>query len=294
MSAEMEYFTLSDGSRLPKIGFGTYRTAGEEGVRAIRAAIEAGYRFFDTASLYETERPLAQAVRESGVPRESFIIETKLWTDEMGAGTARAALERSLRRLGTEYVDLYLIHWPRQTGAWDEDWKALDLETWREMEKMQREGKIRRLGLSNFLPHHLENILAHAEIRPVVDQLELHPGYSQEAAVAFCRAHGVLPMAWSPLAHGDRKSDVSAVLSHLAEKYGRSEQQIALRFLLEKDILPIPKAMSGAHIRANLQVFDFSLTPEEVSQISCMPQTAWRGEHPDFAIPQKKSNPQNV
>ena len=290
----MECFALSDGGRLPKIGFGTYRTTGEEGVRAIRAAIEAGYRFFDTASLYETERQLARAIRESGVPQEEFIVETKLWTDEMGAAGARAALERSLRRLGTDCVDLYLIHWPRRTGAWDEDWKALDLETWGEMEKLRDEGKVRRLGLSNFLPHHLENILANCRVRPVVDQLELHPGYSQEAAVAYCRAHGVLPMAWSPLAHGDRRGDVSAVLSHLAEKYGRSEQQIALRFLLEKGVLPIPKAMSEAHIRGNLRVFDFSLEPDEVSMISCMQQTAWRGEHPDFAIPRKKSNPDNV
>ena len=293
MSGTSGFYTLSDGSRLPKIGFGTYKTVGEEGVRAIRSAIAAGYRFFDTASLYETERALGRAIQESGLPREDFIIETKLWIDEMGYSGAKEALDRSLRRLGMDYVDLYMIHWPRETGAVDEDWKARDAETWRAMEEAVDAGKVKRLGVSNFLPHHLENILANCRIRPVADQLELHPGYSQEVAVAYCQERGILPMAWSPLARG-RETGVEGMLQLIAEKYGKTPQQVSLRFLLQKGILPIPKALTEAHIRANLEVFDFSLTEEEMWTLSCMPQTAWLGEHPDFSIPKKKSNPENV
>lgn len=289
-----EFFTLNDGSRIPKIGFGTYNDAFADNRDSILKAIECGYRFFDTASLYETERSLGNAIKESGIPREELIIETKLWTDEMGAENARTALEKSLKRLQTDYIDIYMIHWPRQTGADDEKWKELDIETWQAMEDMVKQGVVKRLGLSNFLPHHLKNILDNCRIRPVADQLELHPGHLQEAAVSCCKENGIIPMAWSPLSHGkDNDRAGGALIKKLAEKYGRTVQQISLRLLIQKGIMPIPKASSEAHMRANLEVFDFELTDEEVSMISCMPQTAWLGEHPDFAIPDRKSNPDN-
>ncbi len=290
-----EYYVLNDGSQIPKIGFGTYNEEFEDNKEIILHAIECGYRFFDTASLYETERSLGNALKESGIARSEVIIETKLWIDEMGAENAKRALDKSLNRLQTDYVDIYMMHWPRQTGADDENWKELDVETWKAMEDMVRQGRVKRLGLSNFLPHHLQNILDHCTIRPVVDQLELHPGYSQEAAVAFCKEHEVLPMAWSPLGRGRENATIgNAILVRLSEKYGKSIQQINLRFLLQKGILPIPKASSAAHMKANMEVFDFALTDEDVSMLSCMPQTAWLGEHPDFVIPARKSNPENV
>ncbi|MBO4902092.1 MAG: aldo/keto reductase [Lachnospiraceae bacterium] len=290
-----EYYVLNDGSQIPKIGFGTYNEEFEDNRKIILDAIECGYRFFDTASLYETERSLGNALKESGIARSEVIIETKLWIDEMGAENAKCALDKSLNRLQTDYVDIYMMHWPRQTGADDENWKELDVETWKAMEDMVRQGRVKRLGLSNFLPHHLQNILDHCTIRPVVDQLELHPGYSQEAAVAFCKEHEVLPMAWSPLGRGRENATIgNAILVRLSEKYGKSIQQINLRFLLQKGILPIPKASSAAHMKANMEVFDFALTDDDVSMLSCMPQTAWLGEHPDFVIPDRKSNPENV
>ncbi|MCR4908280.1 MAG: aldo/keto reductase [Lachnospiraceae bacterium] len=291
MAEIKEFYTLNDGSTLPKIGFGTYREEMDNNLIPIKAAIKAGYRFFDTASLYETERYLGQAIAESGIPREEFIVETKLWIDEMGYENVRPAFERSLKRLGMDYVDIYMIHWPRQTGEEDEDWKKLGAETYRAMEELVKEGKVRRLGLSNFLPHHLKNILEHCTIKPVVDQLELHPGCSQEGAVAFCRENDIQPMAWSPLGRGRENATVgNSVLKKLAEKYGRSIQQVNLRFLLQKGILPIPKASSEEHIIANTEVFDFSLTEDEVSMLSYMPQTTALGEHPDFNIPKKSSN----
>lgn len=286
----MDTYVLNDGSRIPKIGFGTYQIRSTE---PILNAVDAGYTFFDTASLYETERILGQGLRESGLPRDRFIIETKLWIDEMD--DPAAALERSLRRLGTDYVDIYMIHWPRQTGEPDENWKEKDLEVYGALERLVREGKALRLGLSNFLPHHLKNILDHCAVRPVADQLELHPGYSQEAALACCRENGVLPMAWSPFGRNQSPEILgNAIIPRLAEKYGRSAQQIALRFLLQKGALPIPKASGKDHIRANLDVFGFELTEDEVSLITYMPQTAWLGEHPDFAVPTTRSNPDNI
>lgn len=290
-----EFFTLNDGSRIPKIGFGTYNEEFKDNKESVLQAIECGYRFFDTASLYETERSLGNALKESGIERSEVIIETKLWIDEMGEENVKAALERSLNRLQTDYVDIYMIHWPRQTGADDENWKELDIETYRTMEGFVKEGKVKRLGLSNFLPHHLKNILENCTIRPVVDQLELHPGYSQEAATDFCKKNGVLPMAWSPLGRGRENATIgNSILVRLSEKYGKSIQQINLRFLLQKDILPIPKASTKEHMMANLDVFDFELSEDDVSMLTCMPQTAWLDEHPDFYIPEKRSNPDNI
>ena len=290
-----EFYTLNDGFKIPKIGFGTYNEEFADNKAVILQAIECGYRFFDTASLYETERSLGNALKESGIVRQDVIIETKLWIDEMGADNVQKAFEKSLNRLQTDYIDIYMMHWPRQTGADDEKWKELDVETWMAMERLVRQGKVKRLGLSNFLPHHLKNILENCTIKPVVDQLELHPGYSQEAAVDFCKANDVLPMAWSPLGRGRENATIgNAILVRLAEKYGKSIQQINLRFLLQKGILPIPKASSVSHMKANLEVFDFELSEDDMAMLSYMPQTAWLGEHPDFVIPDRKSNPANV
>ena len=289
-----EYYTLNDGTKIPKIGFGTYNEEFEDNKVSILKALDCGYRFFDTASLYETERSLGSAIKESGISRSEVIIETKLWIDEMGAENAKRALDKSLDRLQMDYVDIYMIHWPRQTGADDEKWKELDIDTWKAMEEMVKQGFVKRLGLSNFLPHHLKNILENCTIRPVVDQMELHPGYSQEAAVAYCKENDVLPMAWSPLGRGRENATIgNSILVRLSKKYGKSIQQINLRFLLQKGILPIPKASSVEHMKANLDVFDFELSIDEVSMLTCMPQTSWLLEHPDFAIPERKSNPDN-
>lgn len=295
MSFTDKKYTLNDGSTVPVIGYGTYNEEFADNLKPIKEAIDVGYRFFDTASLYETEKYLGQAIKESGIPREDFIIETKLWIDEMGAEGVKSAFEKSLRRLKMDYVDIYMIHWPRETGAPDENWKERDIETYSAMEELVKEGKVKRLGLSNFLPHHLNNILKNCSIKPVVDQLEFHPGYSQEAAVAFCKENDILPMAWSPLGRGRENALIgNAILPQLARKYGKSIQQVNIRFAIQKGVLPIPKATSREHIIANLDVFDFELSEDEVWMLSCMPQNAWLSEHPDFAIPSKRSNPENI
>lgn len=289
MNSIYDCYTLNNGMKLPCQGFGTYKAAGSDSVEVIKKAVGYGYRFFDTASLYETERMLGQAVRECGIARDELVIETKLWIQERGYENAKRALEASLRRLQMDYVDLYLIHWPRETGRTDENWKETNFDTWRALEELQQEGKVRGIGCSNFLPHHLEPILKNCKIKPAVNQLELHPGCSQEAAVKYCLEHEIRPVAWSPLGRGAGMDECN-IVKVLSEKYEKSPAQISLRFLMQKGIVPIPKASSEVHMKSNTELFDFSLSEEEIWMISCMPQTGWLGEHPDFHIPKVKVN----
>lgn len=287
MEMIQETFTLPDGSRVPAIGFGTYNAKGGDNLQMIKDAIEAGYRYFDTASLYGTERALGQAIKESGLPREDFILASKAWTDEMGYEETKAAFARSLSRLQTDYLDLYLIHWPKAYEE-DENWKKRCQETWGAMEELVREGKIKAIGLSNFLPHHLETILETATIKPAVNQLELHIGYSQEAAVAYTQSKGILAQAWSPLARGAMEDQ--PVIKSLAEKYSKTMAQVCLRFLYQKGIMPIVKSADKGRMLENMQIFDFEMEREDIQMLECMPQNTWQGEHPDFAIPKVKSN----
>lgn len=282
-----ENFILENGMTVPAVGFGTYNAKGGDNLQMIKDAIEVGYRYFDTASLYGTERALGQAIKESGLPREAFQIATKVWIDEMGYESTKAALERSLSRLQTDYVDFYLIHWPKASEE-DADWKVRDLETWRAMEEAVEEGKVKAIGLSNFLPHHLDNILAHCRIKPVVNQLELHVGYSQEAAVAYSQAKGILLQAWSPFARGVLENH--PLVGRLAEKYGKSPAQICLRFLYQKGIMPLIKASAKERMLQNMDIFGFELEKEDVQMLECMPQNTWQGEHPDFSVPKAVSN----
>lgn len=282
-----ERFVLENEMIVPAIGFGTYNAKGGDNLQMIKDAIEVGYRYFDTASLYGTERALGQAIKESGLPREAFQIATKVWIDEMGYENTKAALERSLSRLQTDYVDFYLIHWPKANEE-DSEWKTRDLETWRAMEEMVEEGKIKAIGLSNFLPHHLDNILEHCRIKPVVNQLELHVGYSQEAAVAYSQERGIRVQAWSPFARGVLEEH--SLVRRLADKYGKSPAQVCLRFLYQKGIMPLIKASAKERMLQNLDIFDFALEKEDVQMLECMPQNTWGGEHPDFAIPKAVSN----
>lgn len=273
----METFTLLNGIRVPKIGFGTYRTATGDDERVLLDAIAAGYRYFDTASAYDTEAALGKAIRKSGLPRSDFFIASKLWRHEMGYDKAIAALTQSLDRLGMAYVDLYLIHWPRPDMTCD--WRTLDRETWRALEELQMQGKTMAIGLSNFLPHHIENLGETMRIRPVVNQIEFHPGYTQPETVAYCKTHTILVQAWSPLGRG--RVLENPVVTSLAGKYGVTAAQICLRYALQKDIMPLPKASSLARMQQNLDVFHFTLSQGELDRLDTMPETGWSGQHPD-------------
>lgn len=276
-------FKLNNGMQIPCIGFGTYKAAEGNDVTILKTAIEAGYRYFDTASFYFTEEALGQVIRESGIPREEFFIVSKMWKSEMGYENAKQALNNTLERLQMDYIDIYLIHWPRSSA--EADWKKETVETWKAMEELHDAGKIRALGLSNFLPHHLENILQNCRIKPVVNQLELHPGYMQLEAVRYCKEHNIYLQAWSPL--GRLRVMENTLLAELAEKYNVSKAQICLRFLHQQDIILIPKSSSYERMVENADIFGFEITQVDMYRLLTMPQCGWSGEHPDPELAEK-------
>lgn len=273
-----EHYILNNGVEIPAIAFGTYKAADGKSADVIRAAIEAGYRYFDTASFYGTETYLAQAVRESEISRDEIFIASKLWKTEMGYENVKYAFERSLDKLNTDYLDLYLIHWPLPDPEY-KDWKQLDKETWRAMEELYQAGKVRAIGLSNFLPHHIDNIFEDCTVRPAVDQIEYHPGYSQEAAVQYCKERNILVQAWSPI--GRQRVLEEPLVLELAGKYAVSPAQICLKFAVQRGIIPLPKSSSVERMKENLDLYSFEMEREDIWRLATMPQAGWSGEHPD-------------
>ena len=279
MKSFNDCFKLNNGLEIPCVGFGTFKSTDNGSADAIKMAIKAGYRYLDTASFYHNEEFVAQAVKESGIKREELFLVTKAWKTQMGYKEVREAFHESLKKLETDYVDLYLIHWPLpETGY--KDWKALDIDTWKAMEELYSEGKMKGIGVSNFLPHHLENLMEHGAVKPVVNQIEFHPGYTQEATLKYCQEHDILVQAWSPL--GRTRVLNQPLLLEMAEKYGVSTARLCIRYALQREVLPIPKASSMERIMENQQVFDFDITKEDMYRISTLPQTGWSGLHPDF------------
>ncbi|MGN0955409.1 aldo/keto reductase [Dialister sp.] len=276
----MKNIGLSNGVQIPSIGFGTYKAA-ESGYEVIAEAIRAGYRHLDTAWLYGNEKEVGRAVKESGLPREAFFITSKLDRDHLGYENAKAQFRETLENLGMDYLDLYLIHWPRpfygHTG-WD-DWKELDRDSWKALEELYKEGKIRAIGVSNFLVHHLENLMDSARIAPMVNQLELHPGYLQKETVDFCKAHHIAVEAWSPIGRGRLFHD--PLLMKIAGDHGISTAAVSLAFDLAMGYIILPKSTHKERMIENLHADKIHLTDEEIKAISAMAETGWSGEHPD-------------
>lgn len=272
-------YELNNGVKIPCIGFGTYLATDGCGVDGIKMALEAGYKYLDTAAFYKNESEIAEAIAQSGVKREDLFITSKVWKTNLGYENVKQAFAESLERLKTDYLDLYLIHWPLPEAGY-KDWKALDIESWRAMEELYKEGKVRAIGLSNFLPHHIENLLQNTEVLPAVNQLEFHPGHTQEITVDYCKKHDILVQAWSPL--GRRRVLEHELLKELAEKYNVSVAQICLRYCLQRGTLPLPKASSMERMKQNQEVFHFEISEEDMFRIGSMPPAGWSGEHPDF------------
>jgi len=278
MNHSSEYFTLTNGVTIPCIGFGTYKAAEGNSSDIILTAMEAGYRFFDTASFYGTETYLSEALKRSNLSREDIFITSKVWKAEMGYNATLEAFERTLNNLDTDYLDLYLIHWPRY--SLEGEWKEVCIDTWKAMEELYKQGRVRAIGLSNFLPHHVDVILDNCTVKPMVNQLEVHPGYTQEAAVLYSREHDMLVQAWSPL--GRQRVLQDPLIMELAAKYNVSEAQICLRFLLQKGINVLPKSSSIERMRNNMDIFSFAISTEDMHRLNTLPQTGWSGEHPDY------------
>lgn len=273
----MESFELQNGIKFPKIGFGTYKTTRNNDSEIIKLALKAGYKYFDTASFYDNEKFIAEAITQSGIPREEIFLASKLWKSDMGYDNTKKAFEKTLRNLNTDYLDLYLIHWPRPDL--NSEWKSIDIETWRAFEEIYKSGKAKSIGLSNFLPHHLENIIQNCEIKPMINQLEIHPGYNQEAAVNYCKNHNILVQAWSPMGRARVLND--ELIIELAEKYNATPAQICIKFCVQKNIMPLPKSSSLERMRENLESLKINLSQEDFMKIDTMPPIGWSGEHPD-------------
>lgn len=275
----MKYYLLSDGSSVPAVGFGTY-LAGET-AQALPLAVEAGYRYFDTAAYYFNEELVGKTLRDSGLKREEYQIASKVWHTQLGYENTTASFLASLKRLGSGYLDVFLIHWPR-TPDGPEDWQTPLLGSWKALIDLQKQGLVRSIGVSNFLPHHLK-VLEETGVAPVIDQLECHPGYLQQSAVDYCKENGILVQAWSPLGRARVLQD--PLLKDIAQTHKVSTARICLAYLLQQDIMVLPKASSKERLEENLCREDLVLSQEELEQIQVMPVTGWSGEHPDTSIP---------
>lgn len=266
MKNATDVYMLPNGIGIPCIGFGTWQTPeGDVAVNSVRQAIEAGYRHIDTAQAYGNEEGVGLGIRQSGVPREELFITTKLWNDKHSYALAKSSFEESLRKLGLDYVDLFLIHWPNPLSV-RSHWEQANAETWRAMEELYDEGKIRAIGVSNFCERHIDALLKTARIKPMVNQIRLCPGETQDALVEYSKSLGMVVEAYSPLGNG-RIFEVPEMIS-LSEKYNRSIAQICIRWSLQKGFLPLPKSVTPSRIADNLKVFDFNLTEDDVRLIS--------------------------
>lgn len=273
----MKDIILSNGVKLPMIGFGTW-IAVKEDPSIVGKAVQEGYRLIDTASFYDNEVQIGESLHSCKVPREELFLTSKVWKTKLGYQSTIQSFEKSLLNLKTDYLDLFLIHWPKNNLD-TELWKDEDLESWRAMENLYREGKIRAIGLSNFYPHHIMPLLKKVEISPMVNQIEFHPGYTQKFVVDYCKENNIVVEAWSPLGRAAVLSD--SVICDLAERYGRTPAQICLRFIYQCGIISLPKASSKIRMHQNMEIFDFEISDEDMSVIHTLPQTGWSGEHPD-------------
>jgi 2,5-diketo-D-gluconate reductase A len=263
---------LSDGARIPQLGLGVYKVADDEARTVVATALELGYRHVDTASFYGNEVGVGQAIRASDVPRDDVFVTTKVWNTEQGYDETLRAFDASLDRLGTDHVDLYLIHWPAPT-------QDRYVDTWRALERIAEEGRARSIGVSNFQVHHLERLLGETSVVPVIDQVEAHPWLQQHELREFCAARGIAVEAWSPLARGRVLDD--AVIGRVAAKHGVEPAQTVIRWHLQQGLVVIPKTVNALRLRSNLDVFGFELDDDDLAAIAALDSGERSGSHPD-------------
>ena len=275
----MNSYTLSNNVSIPELGFGTWQTPnGDVAVSAVKKALEVGYRHIDTAQGYKNEDSVGQAIKESGIPREEIFLTTKLWNENHSYDLVLSSFEESLKKLQTDYIDLFLIHWPNPVKFRD-NWQSANAETWRAMEELYQAGKIKAIGVSNFLPHHFEELKKTATIFTMVNQIFLAPGELQKEVVSYCQEHNVLLEAYSPLGTG-KIFDVPE-MQELSDKYGKTIAQIAIRWSLQHGFLPLPKSVTPSRIEENLAVFDFELSDEDMQRIDQLDGVVGKATNPD-------------
>lgn len=253
------YLSLHDGARIPQVGLGVWQTPDNEAAPAVKAALDAGYRHVDTAAVYENEQGVGEGIRQSGLPRSDIFLTTKLWNTDQGYEQTLKAFEASLKRLGTDYVDLYLIHWPSAH-------RGLFVDTWKALVTLKEEGRAKSIGVSNFYPEHIEKIVAETGVFPVINQIELHPDFQQRETRAFHEKHKIATQSWSPLGQG--KLLGHPVISEIAQKLGRTPAQVIIRWHIENGLVVIPKSVTPSRIVENFKVFDFKLSAEDLDRLN--------------------------
>jgi diketogulonate reductase-like aldo/keto reductase len=263
--------TLKNGIKMPLFGLGVFLSKeGHEVENAVLASLETGYRHIDTAAVYGNERGVGIAIKKSGIPRNEIFITSKVWNSDQGYQTTFDAFEESIERLGTDYIDLYLIHWPKG---------ELSVETWKALEEIYARGRVKAIGVSNFLVHHLEMLLPHCKIVPMVNQVEFHPFLQQPSLQHFCTSHQIQLEAWSPIMKG-KVNDIP-LLQILGVKYGKTPVQLTLRWELQKQIVTIPKSVHYDRILSNANVYDFEISSEDMLKIDKLDKHYRIGADPD-------------
>ncbi len=263
---------LNNGVEMPQLGFGVWQVPDDEAETAVTAALEAGYRSIDTAAAYENETGTGKAIAASGVAREELFVTTKLWNSDQGYDSTLRAFDRSLEKLGLDYIDLYLIHWPLPS-------KGLAIDTYKAFERIQADGRAKSIGVSNFLPEHLERLIAETSVIPAVNQIELHPHLQQRASREYHAEQGIATEAWSPLGQGKGLLEVPAIVA-IARKHARTPAQVVLRWHIQLGNVVIPKSVTPSRIKENIDVFGFELDPEDMAAISALNEDRRLGPDP--------------
>lgn len=269
----MKEFTLNNGVKIPAVGVGVFRVEDHKvAYDMIRTALKVGYRHIDTAMIYGNEDAVGKAIKDSGIDRKDIFLTTKLWNDDQRSGKVQEAIDKSLERLGMDYVDLYLVHWPV---------KGTYVSVWKKMEEVYKSGKAKAIGVSNYNPHHLDDLLKEAEIIPVVNQIECYPYFSQEDVIAYCLKKDIRPEAWGPLGAGQSDILSNPVIAKIADEHQKTPAQIVLKWNVERGVVVIPKSVHEKRLMENINIFDFSLSEEEMKQINALNKNKRLGANPD-------------
>mgnify|MGYP005794059211 CR=1 FL=1 len=276
----IKQFTLVNNLSIPSVGLGTWHIKDYETIEyMIESSYNLGYRHIDTASKYQNEVFIGNAIKKLRIPRENIFLTSKLWNTDKGYDNTIKSFYKTLENLQTDYLDLYLIHWPMTA----ENWKELNVETWKAFEKLYLDGKIKAIGVSNFLTMHLKDLMSKVDIMPMVDQIEFHPGLPQKETVDFCRKNNIQVEAWSPLGSGNILNN--SYLKEISKKYNKSIAQICIRWCLENNVIPLPKSTNIERLRENINVDDFNIEQEDMDNINNMDCIYYSGLNPNIIFP---------